>query len=194
MTTVLMKIMKQLLQSMNVDVFVGVTCPALFAVVLMVVVICDSVQETFGLLPPPPLTDCGADQARRHQGELEHECLIPWMRRTLLPVTMRSSVVFFLAVSFAMFGFGLSLLCHFCPGGTNDTCEAQQVCAQDENSCFKLTSGGPDNSQNEIRVEKTRMGKASYFREQSSLSLVVLVLLQLAVVVVVVVVVYLLVT
>lgn len=64
---VVVKIMKQLLQTMNVNVFVGVTCPALFMVVLMVVVIRDSVQETFGLLPPLPLTDCGANQARRHQ-------------------------------------------------------------------------------------------------------------------------------
>ncbi|XP_041664085.1 CD59 glycoprotein-like [Cheilinus undulatus] len=55
---------------------------------------------------------------------------------------MRSSVVFLLAVSFAMFGFGASLQCHSCPGGSSSDCEVKQECNQGEDSCLKLTSGG----------------------------------------------------
>ncbi|XP_041811891.1 CD59 glycoprotein-like [Chelmon rostratus] len=54
---------------------------------------------------------------------------------------MRSSVVFCLAVSFAMFGFGLSLQCYSCPDGSSSSCEVQQECNQGEDSCLKLTSG-----------------------------------------------------
>ncbi|XP_070777241.1 CD59 glycoprotein-like [Enoplosus armatus] len=54
---------------------------------------------------------------------------------------MRSSVVFCLAVSFAMFGFGLSLNCYSCPEGSTNDCEVQQECDQGEDSCLKLTSG-----------------------------------------------------
>ncbi|XP_035537592.1 CD59 glycoprotein-like [Morone saxatilis] len=54
---------------------------------------------------------------------------------------MRSSVVFCLAVSFAMFGCGLSLLCYSCPEGSTKSCEVQQECSQGEDSCLKLTSG-----------------------------------------------------
>lgn len=39
---------------------------------------------------------------------------------------------------------GHLLLCHSCPGGTNDACEAQKECALGEDSCFKLTSGGKE--------------------------------------------------
>ncbi|GAA6227333.1 CD59 glycoprotein-like [Lates japonicus] len=55
---------------------------------------------------------------------------------------MRSSVVFCLAVSFAMFGFGLSLQCYSCPDGSINICEVKQECGQGEDSCLKLTSGG----------------------------------------------------
>ncbi|KAM7384378.1 hypothetical protein PAMA_011638 [Pampus argenteus] len=57
-------------------------------------------------------------------------------------LTMRSSVVFFLAVSFAIFGFGLSLKCYSCPHGSSSSCEATQECNQAEDSCLKLTSSG----------------------------------------------------
>ncbi|XP_039877283.1 CD59 glycoprotein-like [Simochromis diagramma] len=55
---------------------------------------------------------------------------------------MRSSVVFCLAVSFAMFGFGLSLQCYSCPGGSSQNCAVKQECSQGKDSCLKLTSGG----------------------------------------------------
>ncbi|XP_070702963.1 CD59 glycoprotein-like [Pempheris klunzingeri] len=55
---------------------------------------------------------------------------------------MRSSVGFWLAVSFAMFGFGLSLQCYSCPRGSTNTCETQAECNQDEDSCLSLVSGG----------------------------------------------------
>ncbi|XP_059206345.1 CD59 glycoprotein-like [Centropristis striata] len=58
---------------------------------------------------------------------------------TVPSVMMRSSVVFCLAVSFAMFGFGFSLQCYSCPDGSTN-CEVKQECAED--SCLKLTSGG----------------------------------------------------
>ncbi|XP_054462327.1 CD59 glycoprotein-like [Anoplopoma fimbria] len=54
---------------------------------------------------------------------------------------MRSSVLFCLAVSFAMFGFGLSLQCYTCPDGSSTSCEVKQQCSQGEDSCLKLTSG-----------------------------------------------------
>ncbi|KAM6974871.1 CD59 glycoprotein-like [Tautogolabrus adspersus] len=54
---------------------------------------------------------------------------------------MRSSVAFLLAVSFAMFGFGVSLQCYSCPGGSSSSCEVKQECNQEEDSCLKLTSG-----------------------------------------------------
>uniref|UniRef100_UPI0037E9609A CD59 glycoprotein-like n=1 Tax=Semicossyphus pulcher TaxID=241346 RepID=UPI0037E9609A len=54
---------------------------------------------------------------------------------------MRSPVVLFLAVSFAMFGFGLSLQCYSCPGGSSSNCEVKQECNQGEDSCLKLISG-----------------------------------------------------
>ncbi|XP_071356844.1 CD59 glycoprotein-like [Trachinotus anak] len=53
---------------------------------------------------------------------------------------MRSSVVLCLAVSFAMFGFGLSLQCYSCPDGSSTTCEVKQECEQGEDSCLKLVS------------------------------------------------------
>ncbi|XP_056255553.1 CD59 glycoprotein-like isoform X2 [Seriola aureovittata] len=62
-------------------------------------------------------------------------------RLTVLPVTMRSSVVFCLAVSFAMFGFGVSLQCYSCPDGNSSSCEVKQQCNQGEDSCIKVTSG-----------------------------------------------------
>ncbi|XP_042292103.1 CD59 glycoprotein-like [Thunnus maccoyii] len=55
---------------------------------------------------------------------------------------MRSSVVFFLAVSFAMFGFGLSLKCYSCPHGSSSNCEVEQECNPGEDTCLKLTSEG----------------------------------------------------
>ncbi|XP_040045438.1 CD59 glycoprotein [Gasterosteus aculeatus] len=55
---------------------------------------------------------------------------------------MRSSVLFSLAVSFAMFGFGLSLQCYSCPDGSSRSCEVKQECNQGDDSCLKLTSGG----------------------------------------------------
>ncbi|XP_040909645.1 CD59 glycoprotein-like [Toxotes jaculatrix] len=54
---------------------------------------------------------------------------------------MRSSVVFCLAVSFAMFGFGHSLECYSCPDGSSSSCEVKLECNQGEDSCLKLTSG-----------------------------------------------------
>ncbi|KAM9340225.1 CD59 glycoprotein-like [Symphorus nematophorus] len=54
---------------------------------------------------------------------------------------MRSSVVLCLAVSFAMFGFGLSLQCYSCPDGSSTPCEVQQECNRGEDACLKLTSG-----------------------------------------------------
>ncbi|XP_044028665.1 CD59 glycoprotein-like [Siniperca chuatsi] len=54
---------------------------------------------------------------------------------------MRSSVVFCLAVSFSMFGFGLSLQCYSCPDGSSKSCEVKQECDQGQDSCLKLTSG-----------------------------------------------------
>ncbi|XP_039978448.1 CD59 glycoprotein-like [Xiphias gladius] len=54
---------------------------------------------------------------------------------------MRRSVVFCLAVSFAVFGFGLSLQCYSCPDDSSDSCEVKQECNQGEDSCLKLTSG-----------------------------------------------------
>ncbi|XP_026156458.1 CD59 glycoprotein-like [Mastacembelus armatus] len=54
---------------------------------------------------------------------------------------MRSSVVFCLAVSFAMFGFGLSLQCYSCPDGSTSSCEVKHDCHEGEDSCLKLTSG-----------------------------------------------------
>ncbi|XP_026202810.1 CD59 glycoprotein-like [Anabas testudineus] len=54
---------------------------------------------------------------------------------------MRSSVVFCLAVSFAMFGFGLSLQCYSCPHGSSSKCKVKQDCIQAEDACLKLTSG-----------------------------------------------------
>ncbi|CAJ1083400.1 CD59 glycoprotein-like [Xyrichtys novacula] len=54
---------------------------------------------------------------------------------------MKSSVVFLLAVGFAMFGFGLSLQCYSCPGGSSSDCEVKQECNGGEDSCLKLTSG-----------------------------------------------------
>ncbi|XP_034561488.1 CD59 glycoprotein-like, partial [Notolabrus celidotus] len=53
---------------------------------------------------------------------------------------MKSSVLFLLTVSFAMFGFGLSLQCYSCPGGTSN-CEVKRECIGGEDSCLKLTSG-----------------------------------------------------
>ncbi|KAM8767102.1 CD59 glycoprotein-like isoform 1-T1 [Acanthopagrus schlegelii] len=60
---------------------------------------------------------------------------------TLSAVMMRSSVVFCLAVSFAMFGFGLSLQCYSCPDGSSDQCAVQLECKQGDDSCLKLKSG-----------------------------------------------------
>ncbi|KAL3043734.1 hypothetical protein OYC64_003570 [Pagothenia borchgrevinki] len=54
---------------------------------------------------------------------------------------MRSSVVFCLAVSFAMFGFGLSIQCYSCPDGSSNSCAAKLECDQGQDSCLKLTSG-----------------------------------------------------
>ncbi|AWP21562.1 putative CD59 glycoprotein-like isoform 3 [Scophthalmus maximus] len=54
---------------------------------------------------------------------------------------MRSSVVFCLGVSFAMFGFGLSLQCYSCPDGSSSGCDVKHDCRQAEDSCLKLTSG-----------------------------------------------------
>nr|XP_046274496.1 CD59 glycoprotein-like [Scatophagus argus] len=54
---------------------------------------------------------------------------------------MRNSVVFCLAVSFAMFGFGLSLQCYSCPDGSSSSCQVQQECNQGEDSCLKLING-----------------------------------------------------
>ncbi|XP_042361916.1 CD59 glycoprotein-like [Plectropomus leopardus] len=54
---------------------------------------------------------------------------------------MRSSVMFCLAASFAMFEFGLSLQCYSCPDGSSNNCEVKQDCNQGEDSCLKLTSG-----------------------------------------------------
>ncbi|XP_031722448.1 CD59 glycoprotein [Anarrhichthys ocellatus] len=54
---------------------------------------------------------------------------------------MRSSVLFCLAVSFAMFGFGLSLQCYSCPDGLSNDCQVKQQCNQGEDNCIKLTSG-----------------------------------------------------
>ncbi|XP_074470031.1 CD59 glycoprotein-like [Sebastes fasciatus] len=54
---------------------------------------------------------------------------------------MRSSVVFFLAVSCAMFGFGFSLQCYICPDGSCNGTEFKQECNQGVDSCLKLTSG-----------------------------------------------------
>ncbi|XP_029370676.1 CD59 glycoprotein-like [Echeneis naucrates] len=51
---------------------------------------------------------------------------------------MRTSVVLCLAVSCAMFGFGLSLECYSCPEGSTN-CEIKQVCGPEEDSCLKLT-------------------------------------------------------
>ncbi|TKS88269.1 CD59 glycoprotein MAC-inhibitory protein [Collichthys lucidus] len=53
---------------------------------------------------------------------------------------MRTSGVFFLAVSFIMFGFGLSLKCYSCPDGSISACDVEQDCNQDEDGCLKLTS------------------------------------------------------
>ncbi|XP_071381211.1 CD59 glycoprotein-like, partial [Centroberyx affinis] len=55
---------------------------------------------------------------------------------------MRSSVVFFLAVSFAVFGFGLSLKCYSCPSGSSDDCDDTQECNHGDDSCLQLTRGG----------------------------------------------------
>ncbi|KAM3596578.1 uncharacterized protein V6R79_017247 [Siganus canaliculatus] len=54
---------------------------------------------------------------------------------------MRSSVALCLAVSFAVFGFGLSLQCFSCPDGSSANCEVQQECSSGQDSCLKLTSG-----------------------------------------------------
>ncbi|XP_045915313.1 CD59 glycoprotein-like [Micropterus dolomieu] len=54
---------------------------------------------------------------------------------------MRGSVVFCLAVSFAMFGFVLSLQCYSCPEGSSNNCGVKHECDQGEDSCLKLTSG-----------------------------------------------------
>ncbi|XP_069550336.1 CD59 glycoprotein-like [Brachyistius frenatus] len=54
---------------------------------------------------------------------------------------MRCSVVFRLAVSFAMFGFGLSLQCYSCPEGSSSSCEVTRECNQGEESCLKLIGG-----------------------------------------------------
>ncbi|XP_054874119.1 CD59 glycoprotein-like [Amphiprion ocellaris] len=54
---------------------------------------------------------------------------------------MRSSVAFCLAVSFATFGFGVSLQCYSCPDGSSTSCEVTQECNQGEDGCLKLTSG-----------------------------------------------------
>ncbi|KAL7382366.1 hypothetical protein ABVT39_021163 [Epinephelus coioides] len=54
---------------------------------------------------------------------------------------MRISVVFFVSVSFAMFGFGRSLQCYSCPDGSSNSCEVKQECNQNDDSCLKLTSG-----------------------------------------------------
>ncbi|KAF0024528.1 hypothetical protein F2P81_023330 [Scophthalmus maximus] len=62
-------------------------------------------------------------------------------RRDSASVTMRSSVVFCLGVSFAMFGFGLSLQCYSCPDGSSSGCDVKHDCRQAEDSCLKLTSG-----------------------------------------------------
>lgn len=49
--------------------------------------------------------------------------------------------MFCLAVSFALFGVGLSLKCYTCPEGQSGTCDIEQECSLLENSCLKLTSG-----------------------------------------------------
>ncbi|XP_029023484.1 CD59 glycoprotein-like [Betta splendens] len=54
---------------------------------------------------------------------------------------MRSAVVFCLAVSFAVFGFGLSLQCYSCPEGSS-SCDVKQQCSQGEDACLKLKSDG----------------------------------------------------
>ncbi|KAG8005299.1 ATP-dependent DNA helicase Q4 [Nibea albiflora] len=66
--------------------------------------------------------------------------LLKYTFKTLL-VMMRTSVVFFLAVSVVMFGFGLSLQCYSCPGGSISACDVKQDCKEDEDGCLKLTSG-----------------------------------------------------
>ncbi|XP_047461421.1 CD59 glycoprotein-like [Mugil cephalus] len=54
---------------------------------------------------------------------------------------MRSSVVFCVAVSFAMFGFGLSLQCYSCPQGSTSGCDVKQECSSVEDACLKVTIG-----------------------------------------------------
>ncbi|XP_028256659.1 CD59 glycoprotein-like [Parambassis ranga] len=61
--------------------------------------------------------------------------------QTVLSVTMRSSVLLCLAVSFAMFGFGVSLQCYSCPDGTSSNCEVKVECNQGDDTCLKITSG-----------------------------------------------------
>ncbi|XP_029976957.1 CD59 glycoprotein-like, partial [Salarias fasciatus] len=60
---------------------------------------------------------------------------------TALSLRMKLSVLFCLAVSFAMFGSGRSLQCYSCPDGSSSGCEVKQECSQGEDSCLKLTSG-----------------------------------------------------
>ncbi|XP_062292281.1 CD59 glycoprotein-like [Scomber scombrus] len=74
------------------------------------------------------LTICGANKLNKIE--------------TALSDTMRSSMVFFLAVSFAMFEFGVSLQCHSCPQGSSEKCEATEECSQGDDSCLKLSSDG----------------------------------------------------
>ncbi|XP_053190566.1 CD59 glycoprotein-like [Scomber japonicus] len=61
---------------------------------------------------------------------------------TALSDTMRASVVFFLAVSFAMFEFGVTLQCYSCPHGSSEKCDATEECNQGDDSCLKLSSDG----------------------------------------------------
>ncbi|XP_034016823.1 CD59 glycoprotein-like [Thalassophryne amazonica] len=54
---------------------------------------------------------------------------------------MRTCLLFYLALSFAGFGFGMSLQCYNCSFGVSDSCEDTVQCMSQEDSCLKLISG-----------------------------------------------------
>ncbi|XP_008329743.1 CD59 glycoprotein-like [Cynoglossus semilaevis] len=55
---------------------------------------------------------------------------------------MKTSVAFWLGISFALFGFGSSLQCYSCPGGSTSSCEVKQDCNQGEDSCLTVKAEG----------------------------------------------------
>uniref|UniRef100_A0A3P8WFJ1 Uncharacterized protein n=1 Tax=Cynoglossus semilaevis TaxID=244447 RepID=A0A3P8WFJ1_CYNSE len=57
-------------------------------------------------------------------------------------VIMKTSVAFWLGISFALFGFGSSLQCYSCPGGSTSSCEVKQDCNQGEDSCLTVKAEG----------------------------------------------------